>query len=108
MAKPATVSNIKDAKKDRKSLFSQKVRYGGATATLTLYVREGQNGKFKVYALHEKPGQDKKLKGALTEHPTKEAAIAKFTEIGAECVKAGWKLKEAANKSAFDVIPAAD
>lgn len=109
----AAVKNIKDASKgggskERKSLFSQKVKYAGPTSSLTVYVRETNAGKFKCYALLEKKGSEKKDRGMLTEHATKDEALKKFRELGDQCLSAGWKVKESASKSAFDVIPAAD
>lgn len=107
------VAAIKDHKKrgetkERVKGFSQKARYAGPTSKLTLHVRESAKDKFKVYALLEKKGSEKKEKGMVSEHKTQDEAVKKFDELAGQCMKAGWKLATKVTKSSFDAIPTAE
>jgi ATP-dependent Lon protease len=64
-AKKAQANANAPAKKERKSGFSQRARYIGPTSKLTLHVREMDKGKFKVYAILEKPGADERLRSLV-------------------------------------------
>jgi hypothetical protein len=116
-AAPVKMQDVKDAKKanagaaapkkERKSGFSQRARYVGPTSKLTLHVREMDKGKFKVYAILEKPGAEKKDRGMISEFKTQAEAVKHFEELADQCLKGGWKLQSKVSKSSFDAIPAA-
>ena len=75
-------------KTDQQKLFQQKARFVGTTNKLDLYVKQQQDGSFHVYALHQKAGVDKRLKGMISVHKTQKEALEQFAKLSADSVAA--------------------